>query len=193
MTRIFIADVSCIDIEAFLSKVSPARREKTLRLSKDADKRRSLGAEMLLIKAAGRDDYVLSKNEKPYFPDNEVFFSLAHCGDYAVCAVSDVPSELILSCRGPAAQALAKRFFRHDEAALVYAADDPDREFCRLWTLKESYIKCADLRLGNIRSFSVVSGAEGCSFSGASHGEYLIGCCAKTLDIGEIIIINEKI
>lgn len=88
---------------------------------------------------------------------------------------------------------LAKRFFRHNEAALVYAADDPDREFCRLWTLKESYIKCADLRLGNIRSFSVVSGAEGCSFSGASHGEYLIGCCAKTLDIGEIIIINEKI
>ena len=91
MTRIFIADVSCIDIEAFLGKVSPARREKTLRLSKDDDKRRSLGAEMLLIKAAGRDDYVLSKNEKPYFPDNEVFFSLAHCGDYAVCAVSDVP------------------------------------------------------------------------------------------------------
>ena len=35
MTRIFIADVSCIDIEAFLGKVSPARREKTLRLSKD--------------------------------------------------------------------------------------------------------------------------------------------------------------
>ena len=65
MTRIFIADVSCIDIEAFLGKVSPARREKTLRLSKDDDKRRSLGAEMLLIKAAGRDDYVLSKNEKP--------------------------------------------------------------------------------------------------------------------------------
>lgn len=56
---------------------------------------------------------------------------------------------------------LAKRFFQPDEAALVYAADDPDREFCRLWTLKESYIKCADLRLGNIRSFSVVSGRGG--------------------------------
>lgn len=193
MTRIFIADVSCIDIEASLGKVSPARREKTLRLSKDDDKRRSLGAEMLLIKAAGRDDYVLSKNEKPYFPDNEVFFSLAHCGDYAVCAVSDVPVGVDIELPRAGGSRLAKRFFRHDEAALVYAADDPDREFCRLWTLKESYIKCADLRLGDIRSFSVVSGAEGCSFSGASHGEYLIGCCAKTLDIGEIIIINEKI
>lgn len=193
MTRIFIADVSCIDIEAFLSKVSPARREKTLRLSKDDDKRRSLGAEMLLIKAAGRDDYVLSKNEKPYFPDNEVFFSLAHCGDYAVCAVSDVPVGVDIELPRVGGARLAKRFFQPDEAALVYAADDPDREFCRLWTLKESYIKYADLRLGDVRSFSVVSGAEGCSFSGASYGEYLIGCCAKTQDIGEVIVINEKI
>ena len=193
MTRIFIADVSCIDIEAFLSKVSPARREKTLRLSKDDNKRRSLGAEMLLIKAAGRDDYVLSKNEKPYFPDNEVFFSLAHCGDYAVCAVSDVPVGVDIELPRVGGARLAKRFFQPDEAALVYAADDPDREFCRLWTLKESYIKYADLRLGDVRSFSVVSGAEGCSFSSASHGEYLIGCCAKTQDIGEVIVINEKI
>ena len=193
MTRIFIADVSCIDIEAFLSKVSPARCEKTLRLSKDDDKRRSLGAEMLLIKAAGRDDYVLSKNEKPYFPDNEVFFSLAHCGDYAVCAVSDVPVGVDIELPRAGGLSLAKRFFRRDEAALVYAADDPDREFCRLWTLKESYIKYADLRLGDVRSFSVVSGAEGCSFSSASYGEYLIGCCAKTQDVGEVIVINEKI
>ena len=111
MTRIFIADVSCIDIEASLGKVSPARREKTLRLSKDDDKRRSLGAEMLLIKAAGRDDYVLSKNEKPYFPDNEVFFSLAHCGDYAVCAVSDVPVGVDIELPRAGGARLAKRSF----------------------------------------------------------------------------------
>lgn len=193
MTRIFIADVSCIDIEAFLSKVSPARREKTLRLAGDDDKRRSLGVELLLKKVTGRSDYVLSKNEKPYFPDNEVFFSLAHCGDYAVCAVSDVPVGVDIELPRVGGARLAKRFFQPDEAALVYAADDPDRKFCRLWTLKESYIKYADLRLGDVRSFSVVSGAEGCSFSSASHGEYLIGCCAKTQDIGEVIVINEKI
>lgn len=193
MTKIFIADIGLLDTESCLGKVSPARREKTLRLSKDDDKRRSLGAEMLLIKAAGRDDYVLSKNEKPYFPDNEVFFSLAHCGDYAVCAVSDVPVGVDIELPRAGGLSLAKRFFQPDEAALVYAADDPDREFCRLWTLKESYIKYADLRLGDVRSFSVVSGAEGCSFSSASHGEYLIGCCAKTQDIGEVIVINEKI
>lgn len=193
MIKIFIADVRLLDIEACLGKVSPARREKTLRLADEGDKRRSLGVELLLKKVTGRSDHVLSENEKPFFPDNEVFFSLAHCGDYAVCAVSDVPVGVDIELPRVGGARLAKRFFQSDEAALVYAADDPDREFCRLWTLKESYIKCADLRLGDVRSFSVISGAEGCSFSGASHGEYLIGCCAKTQDIGEIIVINEKI
>lgn len=193
MTRIFIADVSCIDIEAFLSKVSPARREKTLRLSKDDDKRRSLGVELLLKKVTGRSDYVLSENEKPFFSDNEVFFSLAHCGDYAVCAVSDVPVGVDIELPRAGGLRLAKRFFQPDEAALVYAADDPDREFCRLWTLKESYIKCADLRLGDIRSFSVASCAEDCMFLNKAYDEYLIGCCAKTLDIGDVIVNSEKL
>ena len=194
MIKIFIADVRLLDVEGCLGKVSPARREKTLRLADEGDKRHSLGVELLLKKVTGRSDYVLSKNEKPYFPDNEVFFSLAHCGDYAVCAVSDVPVGVDIELPRVGGARLAKRFFQSDEAALVYAADDPDREFCRLWTLKESYIKCADLRLGDVRSFSVVSGAHGCSFSGASHGEYLIGCCAKTQSDDEVItIINEKI
>ena len=193
MIRVFIADVSLLDIESCLGKVSPARREKTLRLADEGDKRRSLGVELLLRKVTGRGDYVLSENEKPFFPDNAVFFSLAHCGDYAVCALSDVPVGVDIELPRVGGARLAKRFFQPDETALVYAADDPDREFCRLWTLKESYIKCADLRLGDVRSFSVVSCADGCSFSGVSHGEYLIGCCAKTQSIGEVIVINEKL
>ena len=152
MTKIFIADIGLLDIESCLGKVSPARREKTLRLAGDDDKRRSLGVELLLKKVTGRSDYVLSENEKPFFSDNEVFFSLAHCGDYAVCAVSDVPVGVDIELPRVGGARLAKRFFQPDEAALVYAADDPDCEFCRLWTLKESYIKYADLRLAARRA-----------------------------------------
>ena len=193
MIKIFIADISGLDIEKCLAEVSPRRREKAVRLAHDGDKRRSLGIELLLKKATGRDDYALSENEKPFFPDNVGFFSLAHCGDYAVCAVSDDPVGVDIELPRPGSVRLAKRFFLPDEAALVYAADAPGREFCRLWTLKESYIKCADLRLGDVRSFSVVSGVPGYSFSGFTHGEYLIGCCAKAQSSGEITVINEKL
>ena len=78
MIRLYIADVTGLDINACLGSVSPKRMEKTLRLKSDDDKRRSLGVELLLKKAAGRTDYVLTENEKPYFPDGGVHFSLSH-------------------------------------------------------------------------------------------------------------------
>lgn len=193
MIRLFIADVSGLDIDACLASVSPQRREKTLRLKNDDDKRRSLGVELLLEKAAGRSDYALTENGKPFFPDGGTYFSLSHCGKYAVCAVSGVPVGADIELARDNALRLAERFFMPDEAALVERSLTPEAEFCRLWTLKESYIKAADLRLGDVRTFSVVHGVEGYSFGSAGIGEYLIGYCVKAPDIGKIEIINEKL
>ena len=193
MISLFIADVSGLDIDACLASVSPQRKEKTLRLKNDDDKRRSLGVELLLEKAAGRSDYALTENGKPFFPDGGAYFSLSHCGKYAVCAVSGVPVGADIELARDNALRLAERFFMPDEAALVERSPTPEAEFCRLWTLKESYIKAAGLRLGDVRTFSVVRGVEGYSFGSAGIGEYRIGYCVKAPDIGKIEIINEKL
>ena len=193
MIRLYIADITGLDITACLGVVSPKRREKTLRLKNDDDKRRSLGVELLLEKAAGRSDYALTENGKPFFPDGGVYFSLSHCGKYAVCAVSGVPVGADIELARDNALRLAERFFMPDEAALVERSPTPEAEFCRLWTLKESYIKAAGLRLGDVRTFSVVRGVEGYSFGSAGIGEYRIGYCVKAPDIGKIEIINEKL
>lgn len=193
MIRLYIADITELDINACLGAVSPKRREKTLRLKSDDDKRRSLGVELLLKKAAGRTDYALTENEKPYFPDGGVYFSLSHCGKYAVCAVADVPVGVDIELARDNALRLAERFFMPDEAALVERAQSPDSEFCRLWTLKESYIKAADLRLGDVRTFSVVQGVEEYSFGSVRVEEYFLGYCVKAPDIGKIEIISEKL
>lgn len=193
MIRLFIADVSGLDIDACLASVSPQRREKTLHLKNDDDKRRSLGVELLLEKAAGRSDYTLTENGKPFFPDGGAYFSLSHCGKYAVCAVSGVPVGADIELARDNALRLAERFFMPDEAALVERSLTPEAEFCRLWTLKESYIKAADLRLGDVRTFSVVHGVEGYSFGSAGIGEYRIGYCVKAPRIGKVEIISEKL
>ena len=133
MIRLFIADVSGLDIDACLASVSPQRREKTLRLKNDDDKRRSLGVELLLEKAAGRSDYALTENGKPFFPDGGAYFSLSHCGKYAVCAVSGVPVGADIELARDNALRLAERFFMPDEAALVERSPTPEAEFCRLW------------------------------------------------------------
>ena len=124
MIRLFIADVSGLDIDACLASVSPQRREKTLRLKNDDDKRRSLGVELLLEKAAGRSDYALTENGKPFFPDGGAYFSLSHCGKYAVCAVSGVPVGADIELARDNALSLAERFFMPDEAALDKATSE---------------------------------------------------------------------
>lgn len=192
MTRLYIACVTGLDIESCLGAVSPYRREKTLRLKNDDDKRRSLGAELLLKKSAGSCGYSLTENGKPYFPDGPCF-SLAHCGDYALCAVSDHPVGADIELVRGNVLRLAERFFLPDEAALVQSAQCPEDEFCRLWTLKESYIKAADLRLGDVRSFSVVAGVEGFRFHSLRYGEYHIGCCVNAQEAGNIEFIEEKL
>lgn len=193
MTKIFIADISGLDIEKSLGLVSAHRREKVIGLAHDGDKRRSLGVELLLKKAVGRSDYVLSENGRPFFADCKAFFSLAHCGSYAVCAVSDGNVGVDIELPRPGSTRLAERFFLPDEAALVNAAEEADREFCRLWTLKESYIKYADLRLGDIRSVSVAQGIPGCRICSFVYAEHFIGCCITAQDDDEIIIVKEKL
>lgn len=182
MIKIFIADVSSLDLSSMSDSVSRARLERILRCANDADKRRLLGAGLLLKSAVGTDEYITSENGKPCFPDGHICFSLAHCGDYAVCAVSDAPVGVDIELPRQNSARLAKRFFAPDEAAVC----NSDAQFCRLWTLKESYIKLRGLRLADLASFSVLSAPE-VSFVSLRHGEYHIGCCSEKYSEAELI------
>lgn len=181
MIKIFIADISALDISEAMEQVSSVRREKAERLKDDSAKRRSLGAEMLLISVCGRRSYSVGKNGKPYFPDHEVHFSLAHCGDYAVCAVSDSPVGVDIELPRNDTSRLAKRFFAQDEADAAVDAES----FCRIWTLKESYIKLRDMRLTDMPGFSVLS-MDRFRFRSFTFGQYRIGCCSEADDDIEI-------
>ena len=75
--------------------------------------------------------------------DMRLFFNLSHSGDYAVCAVSHaecgVDTEMIRAVR----KGFAKRFFHPFEAAFLDALppEQYDAYLCRIWTLKEAYVK----------------------------------------------------
>lgn len=182
MIKIYIADVSSLDLSALHGGVSRERQERILRCANDADKRRLLGAGLLLKSAVGTDGYVTGENGRPYFPDGHICFSLSHCGDCAVCAVSDAPVGVDIELPRQNSVRLAQRFFAPDEAASC----TDDNDFCRLWTLKESYIKLRGLRLADIASFSVLSMPE-VNFISLRQGEYRIGCCSEKYDSAEII------
>lgn len=184
MIRIYIADTDTLDLERALEQASETRREKALKISNEDARRLSLGASALMRRVLGRDDHCVSENGKPYLPDGSVHFSLSHCGSKVVCAVSDAPVGVDIELRREGGCRLAGRFFAADEARAVCAAGDPDAEFCRIWTLKESYIKLFDLRLADMRSFSVFD--PGAALRSMRYGEYFIGCCANEESDAEI-------
>ncbi len=67
--------------------------------------------------------------------------SASHCPGAAVVAVADHRVGVDVEPVRPWDRHAASRMLHPDELADVRGADDPDREFFRYWTLKESYVK----------------------------------------------------
>lgn len=187
MTKLYIADVSDIDIDSVLKKVSAFRREKALRLKRDADKRRSLGVELLLYRAFGDGfSYTVDENGKPLAEG--VHFSLSHSGKYAVCAVGDCEIGVDIEAPKKNVLPLAKRFFTEEEYLKIAASETPQEDFCALWVVREACIKCSGDGLSALTSTDI-SHYRTRHFV---HEGYHIGLASEA-DLGEIEIHIENI
>lgn len=89
---------------------------------------------------------------KPYFPQYpEWHFSLSHSGDWAVCALADLPVGVdIEQWRLLDIHRLAKRYFTPAEQEWMNARDE--QAFFTLWTAKESLIKVRGCGLSGLAS-----------------------------------------
>lgn len=154
MTEFYIANTMFLrDAEVFRAQyasVPPARREKIDALRSEQDKRLSLGAWLLL-------EYALQKrgipaprvaygaSGKPYLAEHaDVFMNLSHSGDMVMCAISDGAVGCDIQQIGSVDPAIANRYFHPKEIEWLHAANDAERQalFYRIWTAKESYVKC---------------------------------------------------
>lgn len=70
-------------------------------------------------------------------------FSLSHSGNLVLCAVSEEPVGCDIERLREAPKGVAERYFSDAEQAYLshFSADEHDREFFRIWTMKESYVK----------------------------------------------------
>lgn len=193
MVRLYLADITKLDIDSALLRVSEYRRQKTLCLCDDEKKRQSLGAELLLYRAMDADEpftYSLGENGKPYLEDGRCF-SLAHSGRFAVCAVADSDIGVDIELPRENSLRLAKRFFTESEYARIAASNAPDELFCECWTLKESYIKATGKGLGTpLNSFEAAEKIGEYRTAHFTHEGYHIAICVKCDEIGEIEIHN---
>ena len=103
--------------------------------------------------------YTLEKGEhgKQFFTEyHDIKFNISHCSGLAVCGISNgeigVDAELIRGHNGK----VMKRIFSESEQKYILESKKSDRDFFRLWTLKECY--------GKAIGTGIFSDLKNCSF-----------------------------
>ncbi|MBQ9510963.1 MAG: 4'-phosphopantetheinyl transferase superfamily protein [Clostridia bacterium] len=152
--KVFYADVSKYydekELGARLSEVDDARRERIAHARRAETKAELLGSALIAKKALkevfGDKEYEIKVDEKgkPFVANAEnVYFNVSHTGKYVACACSNVPVGLDIEQIGSQAEAIgvAERFFSSLEKSAIMLSPSPEEAFCRLWTLRESYVK----------------------------------------------------
>ena len=167
--RLYAADISADDefYEKWYGLMPKKRRAASDRFKNEADRHRCIAAYALLVYAlrevvrdtgidVGTDaaglldkgiaDIAGDDNGKPYLTDIPVSFSISHSGKRVAVAVSPMDVGCDVECKNRNALGIARRFFADSEYRMLCGIDDSavqDIEFTRLWTLKESVVKCS--------------------------------------------------
>ena len=125
------------------------RREVALRYKHELGRRQCVLAYLLLCKGLEReygitDKPVFSYGEhgKPSIIGHEdIHFNLSHCKTAVACAISDNPIGIDVESIRPVKEAVIRYAMNDDEVQQILTSPDPDLEFTRLWTIKESVLK----------------------------------------------------
>jgi 4'-phosphopantetheinyl transferase len=114
---------------------------------------------------------------KPFAEGAAVHFNVSHSGRWCVCAVSKKNVGVDVQAYRTIDRAVAARFFSSAEALRLdsLTGEDYAREFFRIWSLKESYIKCIGKGLSHpLNSFTIEPEDD--------DGLFLEGIPAKSFD-----------
>ncbi len=182
--------------EPLLPQISQERRARITRMKFPRKKTISLVTELIIRSEISkalkipRSSVEFSYNEygKPFLKGGGYNFSVSHSGDLvAFCggAASDVGADIQLAER--ADHRLAERFFTEVEYAAICAAPSPDREFFRIWTLKEAYVKMLGTGMATpFNSFNVLNDEFAKISFSRDFGDFFLSVCCRDMEINSI-------
>ncbi|MCR5592094.1 MAG: 4'-phosphopantetheinyl transferase superfamily protein [Lachnospiraceae bacterium] len=153
--RLYVSDTDLPGdfFAGWYNKMPAARRSQCDRFKNEADRKRCIAAYALLVYALkdllGSCDDILSISQdqdgKPFLTDIPVCFNISHSGDRVAVALAASAVGCDVEHIREKGLDIAKRFFSDEEYAYLSAIDDERAargEFTRLWTMKESVVKC---------------------------------------------------
>lgn len=155
--------------ERWYSLMPEYRKEKIDSLKFNSSKRLSLGAGTLIYKFKPEAKVLFTEKGKPYFKDYpDIHFNLSHSGTMAMLCISDLTVGCDLEEISRAPLNIASRYFSEKENKFLNSIEDPEernRNFYKIWTLKESYIKATGSGLSeDFSCFSAIPSDSGIIF-----------------------------
>ena len=160
LIKSYLFDITSIkekDFDRLLLGVKKYRKDKIEKLALKQSKYLSLAVELLIKKACDdfginylEEEIIINEFGKPSFKNSKYFFNTSHSGKYALCVISNVEVGCDIEEIKEYKEKIAKRVFTDKENNYIELSDDKDDMFYRLWTLKESYMKCVG------RGFNIV-------------------------------------
>lgn len=155
----FFDDYENFCAEKFLKILPENRIEKYNRLKRNSDRDNCVVAYLLLrhaLRENGIDSFEteVGANGKPFLKSEKLFFNISHCAERVAVVVDTEPVGIDVQEIGGFNEKVAKRFFNESENKKINASPDKAKAFTRIWTLKESAIKCEGKSLANLGEFS---------------------------------------
>lgn len=206
MVQLYVASIANLPepdaCSALVSLLSKERQQKWKALLQSDKKKQCLGAGLLLNKVlsyyhVSAEDVGVGKNGKPEV--DGICFNLSHSGELVVCAVSETQVGCDIEQRKAVPLYLAERFFgtREKEYLSAFTGAEYDRQFFRLWTMKESYVKMTGEGMSLfLDAFEIIPGDEirvfcdgqiqDCYLKEYEVSGYQITVCAKEEAFAEI-------
>ena len=171
MVKLYVADISHLPDPLFvpemLDTLPEERQQRVHKMKQEKSRKQSMGVGLLLQKVLAlyhmQDSQVIvGEHGKPMIDGLE--FNLSHSGSLVLCAVSDRPVGCDVEELREAPRGVAERHFSDSEQAYLsqFSEEEYDKEFFRLWTMKESYVKMTGegLRVPFEEYELVIEGAE---------------------------------
>lgn len=143
--KLNINDVTDAEFDAFFALLDGKKKERLLRYKNIRDRKLSVCAEMLAKKAIAEKfavlprEVIISAKEsgQPFCENFDIYLSISHSGDYAVCAVSNTPVGIDIQKIVPYNQKTAQKVCSRTELEKIKNSED----FIKLWTKKEAVLK----------------------------------------------------
>ena len=125
------------------------RREVALRFKHELGRRQCVLAYQLLCDGLEHEYGITDKpifsygeHGKPSIIGHEdIHFNLSHCKTAVACAISDKPIGIDIESIRPAKETVIRYAMNDAETQRIMESSNPDLEFTRLWTMKESVLK----------------------------------------------------